>query len=85
MRLYGTTPEIIAALIKAQNHNCGVCGGPLADESCSHVEHRHHGNKAVRSVSHISCNLIIGMAHESIPKLTACIDYLIFHEGQPGG
>jgi hypothetical protein len=81
-RLYGNTPEEYEALVIAQGHRCGVCGGRFSDEpGTPHIEHRHHGDRAVRSVSHPSCNKIIGLAREDVTKLLACVTYLAYHEG----
>ncbi len=80
---YGLSLERFAELVDRQGGNCGICGGPLSDEpGTPHVEHRHHGNKAVRSIAHPSCNKILGLAGESREKLIACADYLWIHEGE---
>lgn len=67
------------ALLEAQEFLCAACGtdDPVHTNGWQ-LDHNHETGK-IRGVLCGPCNLTLGNAHESIPRLGALIDYLRKH------
>lgn len=76
LRRYGLTPEAYRALLESQGGVCAICKQPETAKNRSlSIDHDHVSGK-VRGVLCTACNAAIGLLRESIPNLSAAIDYL---------
>lgn len=72
-RDYGITDEIYDALLKKQNHCCGICKTPVSD--VLHIDHC-HTSKKVRGLLCGNCNRGLGFFKDNITFLWEAIKYL---------
>jgi hypothetical protein len=73
---YGISLDEYNALAKSQNNRCALCfkhGGDMKKALC--VDHDHKGKK-VRGLLCFECNVMLGMAKDSILVLKNSIQYL---------
>lgn len=81
--LYGLTSEEYLELLKKQQYVCPICNKPLlnrglvndSNQNKNSIDHSHTQNK-VRGVLHSNCNILLGMANDSIGILENAIRYL---------
>lgn len=78
---YGVTIECIDEMLIEQGGSCSICRRPISDDY--HVDHDHaccagykSCGRCVRGLLCSGCNLMLGMAKDSIPTLEAAIAYL---------
>lgn len=83
---YGITPERIDEMYDEQDGRCAVCRTPIGADC--HIDHDHECcagyrscGECVRGLLCNSCNLMLGMAKDSIPTLLAAAEYL--QKGNP--
>lgn len=82
LRKYGLTVDQFETLLRKQDGNCAVCGGPFTiDTDEPRVDHDHRTGK-VRGLLHNHCNSVLGLAHDSISILEGAMRYLIQHQPQ---
>ena len=86
-RKYGIAPADFQAMLEAQFNLCAICGSPLPlterghggdERDARYIDHCHLTGK-VRGIVHRDCNLIIGIARDSVLLLQKARDYLIRH------
>jgi hypothetical protein len=80
---YGVTLEEFRSILERQHHRCVVCGespSKSTQKKFWNLDHDHDTDK-VRGVLCTPCNLTLGVAKESIPRLQRCLAYLRFHKG----
>ncbi len=80
-RRHGITQEWFDAKVKEQDNRCAVCGKEF--EETPNIDHNHKCclslkscEKCRRSLLCAPCNVLIGMAQESIEILSNAIQYL---------
>jgi hypothetical protein len=85
---YKITLEQYETLLKKQGGTCALCGEPPDNNPLS-VDHDHSCcptdrccGKCIRGLVHRRCNTLIGMADDSVDKLTRAIAYLNQHQHQ---
>lgn len=78
-RKFRMTVEDYARMLSAQAFCCAACGDPLALDKHTNVDHDHATGK-VRGVLCGPCNRALGQARDSVPRLSALIQYLIDSE-----
>lgn len=74
-RLYGLTPEQWWGIFEGQNLACNICKSETTAGRGWHTDHCHSTNK-VRGILCYHCNLLLGMAKDSIDTLEKAIAYL---------
>ena len=79
LQKYGVDADSYLALLRSQDHSCGICKEPLvmqgqaAKSAC--VDHC-HTTKKVRGLLCFHCNRALGLFKDSVPALQSVIDYL---------
>jgi hypothetical protein len=79
LKEYGLTEDEYLFLLKKQNNKCCICGVTL---DCSrkllipHIDHVHDKTKRVRGLLCGHCNVLLGVAHDSVVILKNAIKYL---------
>lgn len=72
---YGITPEIKLEMFKAQNGKCAICR--LRRNLV--IDHNHKTGKVRQHLCH-PCNVLLGLAKDSIENLYKAAEYLKKHE-----
>jgi Recombination endonuclease VII len=73
-RKYGVTGQQFLSMKEAQGNRCAICGNtPSGKELC--IDHCHATGK-VRGLLCNHCNVVLGMAEDSVQILTEAIAYL---------
>ena len=78
LRRFGISASDFVALLQRQLGLCALCHLPL-ESGDGHIDHCHRTD-AVRGILHRECNLLLGLARESISLLQGAIDYLTQHD-----
>jgi Recombination endonuclease VII len=73
--MYGTTPEEMEAMLKAQGNSCAICSTDTPGGKGWHLDHCHAAGHA-RGVLCNHCNLMLGYARDNPATLAAAIAYL---------
>jgi hypothetical protein len=71
-RRYGLTPEEYQAMVVAQEGRCAICRREARELVVDH----NHATKVVRALLCDQCNVMLGMAGESVETLQRAIAYL---------
>lgn len=92
IRLYKLTPEMYTAMLRKQDYKCLSCSDVFSGKTNGKargtfaVDHDHgccpgqkSCGKCVRGLLCYSCNCILGLAKDSIEKLSHCISYLEYN------
>lgn len=74
-RRYGLTLEQYDNMLKAQNNLCALCKREFTPKEKLCVDHN-HATKEVRGILHNSCNMVVGLAKDSVSFLRQAIEYL---------
>ncbi|MDK1473583.1 endonuclease VII domain-containing protein [Streptomyces sp. 549] len=77
-RLYGITLVRYNEMLAEQEHLCALCGERPDTDRRMHVDHD-HATGQIRALLCHHCNLLLGNARDSIPRLRQAIDYLERH------
>ncbi len=78
LRKYGLTPDDHAAMLKAQNGRCAICGVLPGPGDYLVVDHCHYSG-TVRELLCRKCNTLLGFANDSFTRLESAIKYLEKH------
>jgi len=88
-RVYGLTPEAIAAMVASQEGKCGLCRDPL-DLKTMQVDHDHECcpgqnscGSCIRSLLHPLCNGGLGYFKDDVSKLSLAIQYVEAWKSRP--
>lgn len=87
-RRYGIGTRDLQRMVEEQNGRCAVCGSAeialsvKGDIRQLSIDHDHRTN-ALRELTCLSCNTLLGHAADDIRILHSAIDYLIKHNAQP--
>lgn len=76
-REYNLTPEVYAALLRAQAFRCAICSRLLKKHKhhFGHIDHSHLTGE-VRAILCLQCNAAIGLLGDRIDLCQAAADYL---------
>lgn len=74
---YGMSPEEYQTRMAGQDRKCACCRTPLDDlpSRQRHVEHD-HATGAVRGITCMRCNILIGAARDEPERIQGILDYL---------
>jgi hypothetical protein len=78
LRRYGITSNQFDVMLEDQCGRCAICGTHFESSRNTHVDHC-HTTKKVRALLCNHCNIMIGMAKESVQILENAVHYLNLH------
>jgi hypothetical protein len=77
-RKYGLSRDEYNEMCDKQKGLCAVHG---CGRTASHIDHCHDTN-LVRSLLCRQCNTVLGLVHESVPRLQGLIEYVRFYKSE---
>jgi len=77
-RRYGITLAERTTMLEAQGNACAICKRTEPGGRGWHIDHSHHTGK-VRGILCARCNVVLGMAEDSVDTLASAADYLQRH------
>lgn len=78
LRKYGITEQQFHDMLSDQCGRCAICATHFETSRKTHIDHC-HTSKKVRGVLCHTCNVMIGMAKDSVQTLENAIYYLNHH------
>jgi hypothetical protein len=78
-KTYGLTLDDLLLLMETQNNLCKICKVDLTklNPKNVHIDHCHKSEELkIRGVLCNKCNMALGLMHDDIKLLEACIEYL---------
>lgn len=78
-KTYGILPEDFVKILQDQDNKCAICGDSFNNERTC-VDHD-HSNMLIRGILCNRCNLLLGLARNSINTLKSAIEYLSKEHG----
>lgn len=75
LKRYGLTPELKAAILERQEHQCPICERFLSEATVPSIDHC-HVTGSVRGILCRRCNSALGLFEESPEILERAVEYL---------